>query len=198
MFDLYHPGFSVLHRAPAGIKVLAMAVLGTAIFMVNHVEILIAALMCALALYPLSQLPLSAAWRQIRPALWIFAAIFVAQAVLATWQLGAFVVLRFVVLILLAGLLTLTTRASDMIEGIERGLPFLRPFGVNPSKVSLAISLTLRFIPVLAQITRDVREAQRVRGLEGNIVALAIPLVVRTLRISDDIADAIEARGYNP
>ena len=64
--------------------------------------------------------------------------------------------------------------------------------------MSLAISLTLRFIPVLAQITRDVREAQRVRGLEGNIVALAIPLVVRTLRISDDIADAIEARGYNP
>lgn len=198
MFDLYNPGSSVLHRAPAGIKVLAMATLGTAIFMVSQVEILIATLMCALALYPLSQLPLSAAWRQIRPALWIFAAIFVAQAVLATWQLGAFVVLRFVVLILLAGLLTLTTRASDMIEGIERGLPFLRPLGVNPSKVSLAISLTLRFIPVLAQITRDVREAQRVRGLEGNIVALAIPLVVRTLRISDDIADAIEARGYNP
>ena len=56
----------------------------------------------------------------------------------------------------------------------------------------------LRFIPVLAQITREVREAQRVRGLENSVTALAIPLFVRTLRMSDDIADAIEARGYRP
>ena len=78
------------------------------------------------------------------------------------------------------------------------GLPVLRPLGVNPAKVSLALSLALRFIPVLAQITREVREAQRVRGLENSVIALAIPLFVRTLRMSDDIADAIEARGYRP
>ena len=83
-----------------------------------------------------------------------------------------------------------------LIDGIERGLPFLRPLGVNPAKVSLALSLALRFIPVLAQITQEVREAQRVRGLENSVIALAIPLFVRPLRMSDDIADAIEARGY--
>lgn len=198
MFDLYRPGRSVLHRAPAGGKVLALAVLGTAIFLVDDVRIIFAALAVVLITYPLCRLPWSSAWAQIRPTIWILLAIFIAQALLNTWQLGVFVVARFAVLLLLAGLLVLTTRASDMIDGIERGLPFLRPIGVNPAKVSLALSLALRFIPVLAQITKDVREAQRVRGLETSIVALAIPLIVRTLRMSEDIADAIEARGYNP
>ncbi|WP_370231556.1 energy-coupling factor transporter transmembrane protein EcfT [Cognatishimia sp.] len=198
MFDLYRPGTSFLHSAPAGGKVLALAVLGTLAFLVADIRIIFAGLAAALLLYSVCGLPLKSAWSQIRPTLWILLAIFIAQAIFNTWQLGVFVVARFAVLLLLAGLLTLTTRASDMIDGIERGLPFLRPIGVNPAKVSLALSLALRFIPVLAQITREVREAQRVRGLENSIVALAIPLFVRTLRMSEDIADAIEARGYRP
>jgi biotin transport system permease protein len=198
MFDLYRPGTSFLHRAPAGGKVLALAVLGTLAFLIDDIHIIFAGLAVTLTLYPVCGLPMRSAWSQIRPTLWILVAIFIAQVIFNSWQLGLFVVARFAVLLLLAGLLTLTTRASEMIDGIERGLPFLRPLGVNPAKVSLALSLALRFIPVLAQITQDVREAQRVRGLENSIVALAIPLFVRTLRMSDDIADAIEARGYAP
>ena len=60
--------------------------------------------------------------------------------------------------------------------------------------VSLALSLTLRFIPVLAQVVQDVQEAQRARGLERNLVALAAPVIVRTLKMADDVADAIDAR----
>lgn len=198
MFDLYRPGESLLHRAPAGGKVLALAVLGTAAFLVDDIAVIFGALALTLYGYRACGLPMKSAWSQIRPTLWILLAIFVAQAIFNTWQLGVFVVARFALLLLLAGLLVLTTRASDMIDGIERGLPFLRPIGVNPAKVSLALSLALRFIPVLAQITREVREAQRVRGLETSIIALAIPLIVRTLRMSEDIADAIEARGYAP
>ena len=198
MFDLYRPGTSLLHRAPAGGKVLALFVLGTLAFIVDDIRLIFAGLALTLLLYPVCGLTLKNAWAQIRPTLWILIAIVIAQAIFNTWQLGVFVVARFGLLLLLAGLLTLTTRASDMIDGIERGLPFLRPLGVNPAKVSLALSLALRFIPVLAQITREVREAQRVRGLENSVIALAIPLFVRTLRMSDDIADAIEARGYRP
>ena len=198
MFDLYRPGTSFLHRAPAGGKVLALAVLGTLTFLVDDVWVIFAGLAVAIALYPVCGLPLKSAWAQVRPTLWILLAIFIAQVIFNSWQLGVFVVARFALLLLLAGLLVLTTRASDMIDGIERGLPFLRPIGVNPAKVSLALSLALRFIPVIAQITHEVREAQRARGLENSIIALAIPLFVRTLRMSEDIADAIEARGYNP
>jgi hypothetical protein len=69
--------------------------------------------------------------------------------------------------------------------------------GVNPAKVSLALSLALRFIPLLYAQVHDIREAQRVRGLERNFTAIAVPLLVRTLRMANDLTDAIEARGFN-
>jgi biotin transport system permease protein len=108
------------------------------------------------------------------------------------------VVSRFGGLLMLAGLVTLTTRTSDMIEAMERGFAALRFTGINPRKVGLALSLALRFIPVLAAMTVEVREAQKVRGLDNSIIAIAIPLIVRMLRMSDQISEAIEARSYDP
>ncbi|MDJ0626895.1 MAG: energy-coupling factor transporter transmembrane protein EcfT [Rhodobacter sp.] len=198
MFDLFRPGHSFLHRLPAGTKVLLLAVSGTLVFLVDEIVIIVAFLAVVLTLYPLARLPLTSAWAQLRPALWILVAILVAQGLINGWFVGFFVVARFAALLLLAGLLTLTTRVSDMVEGMERGLWVLRYVGVNPGKVSLALSLALRFIPVLATITGEVREAQKVRGLDRSVIAVAIPVVVRTLRMSDEIADAIETRGYGP
>ncbi|MFQ1702239.1 energy-coupling factor transporter transmembrane component T family protein [Loktanella agnita] len=198
MFDLYRLGNSFLHRMPAGLKVLLLAVLGTLIFLVGELFIIIAFLLATLALYPLAGLPLISAWRQLRPALWILIAILIAQGLINGWLTGVFVVARFAGLLLLAGLLTLTTRVSDMVDGMERGFWVLKYVGINPAKVSLALSLALRFIPVLAKITSEVREAQKVRGLDRSIIAVAIPVVIRTLRMSDEIAEAIETRGYSP
>ncbi|SEO64813.1 biotin transport system permease protein [Salinihabitans flavidus] len=198
MLDLYTPGHSPLHRLAPGAKLLALMAGGTALFVLDSLAVVLAALLVILALYRLAGLPLRRAWDQIRPALWILLAILVAQGFLTGWAFGAFIVLRFAALLMLAGLVTLTTRASDMIEAITRGLSPLRPLGVNPAKVGLAFSLALRFIPVLITVTREVREAQKVRGLERSVLAVAIPVAVRVLRMADDISDAIEARGYRP
>ncbi|MCA0407305.1 MAG: energy-coupling factor transporter transmembrane protein EcfT, partial [Proteobacteria bacterium] len=105
---------------------------------------------------------------------------------------------RLVALLLLAGLITLTTRTQDMINTLERALRPLARFGVNPARGALALSLAVRFIPITAQIVADVREAQRVRGLENNILALTVPTIIRALRLTDEVADAIEARGFDP
>lgn len=196
MFELYRPGASFLHRMPAGSKVLLLAVAGTLIFLADALAVVLAFLAAAAVLYPAAGIPLRSAWAQIRPALWFLAAILLAQGLINGWEAGVFVVARFAGLLLLAGLLTLTTRVSDMVEGMERGLSVLKYAGINPAKASLAVSLALRFIPVLAAVTAEVREAQKARGLNRSVLAVAMPVVIRTLRMSDEIADAIEARGY--
>ena len=76
------------------------------------------------------------------------------------------IVLPLAMLVLLGMLVSFTTRASDMIETIERGLAPIALVGIDPAKVSLALSLALRFIPLLYEQVQDIREAQRVRGLE--------------------------------
>jgi len=196
MLDLYSPGTSPLHRLPPAPKMLAMMLGATLLFLTQSLPLTLAATLFILALYPIAQLTLKQAFAQIRPLLIIFVLFFAVQWYFSGLELAAYVVLRLAALILLASLVTLTTRSSDMIDTMTRGLRHLKPLGVNPEKVSLAISLALRFIPVLAQITREVREAQKTRGLERSVIAVAMPMAIRAIKMADDISDAIDSRGY--
>jgi biotin transport system permease protein len=189
---------SAVHKFPAGFKVLALVLGGTAIFLVQSLWIIIALLGVVAALYGVAKVPLRTMVGQVRPAIWIFVVIFLFQVVTTDIKFASLVVTRFIVLILLASLVTLTTPTSKLIEAIERSISWLKWVGGNPSKVSLALSLSLRFIPVVASITSEVREAQRARGLERSILAVAMPVIIRTLKMADDVSNAIDARGYNP
>ncbi len=196
MLDLYSPGHSPLHRMRPAFKMIGLMVGATLLFINQSLPVTAGATLAILALYPLAQLTLKQAFAQIRPLLWIFVLFFAVQWYFSGLTLAAYVVLRLAALILLASLVTLTTRSSDMIDTMTRALSILRPIGVNPAKVSLAISLALRFIPVLAQIMRDVREAQKARGLERSVIAVAMPMAIRAIKMADDISDAIDSRGY--
>ena len=151
-----------------------------------------------LILYQMAGLSLGQTLRAFRPFLAVLVVIFLAQLVLQTWQEALAVVARFATLLLLAHLVTLTTTISAMIDALTRGLRPIALIGISPAKISLALSLALRFLPVLSAMTNEVREAQKARGLERSILAMAVPLIVRTLKAAEDIADAIESRGYNP
>ena len=132
----------------------------------------------------------------IRPALWIFALIFSVQLYLAGAELAAFVVLRFTVMILAASLLTLTTPMSELIATIENAV---RSFASEQTAeaVSLAFSLSFRFIPQVRNTFEEVKEAQKARGLQSNWRALLTPTIVRTLKSADEIAQAINARNID-
>ncbi len=196
MFAPYRPGSGPFYRASAGVKLALLAGVGTGLFLIDNPAAMVGAALGALALFPLAGLPLADARAQLRPVALMVAILVVVQALVVDFASAILVGARLVVLLLCAGLVTLTTRTSAMIETLERALSPLRHFGVETGGVALAISLAVRFIPLIAQVVAEVREAQRLRGLEHNILALAIPALVRTLRMSYTIADAIEARGH--
>ncbi|MDN6258814.1 MAG: energy-coupling factor transporter transmembrane protein EcfT, partial [Corynebacterium sp.] len=97
-----------------------------------------------------------------------------------------------------AVVLTLTTRVSEMMATFERMLaPFAR-FGVPVDQVSLALTLTLRLIPLQVQAVNDVLDARRARGSRSaavSLTAFGVPVVVRTILRARSIADALRARG---
>lgn len=193
---LYVPRESPLHRLRPAPKLVAVLVAGVVVFWVRDWRVLLALLALTLSLYGLARLGWRASWVQLRPSLGVLLFLFVVQSLLADVESGAVTVLRFGVLLLLSSLVTLTTRVSDLLAALERAMQPLARVGVNPAKVSLAVSLTLRFIPVVVQTVGDVRDAQRARGSEKNMVALTVPVIVRTLKMADDVADAIEARSW--
>jgi biotin transport system permease protein len=194
---LYVHRTSALHAAPAGVKMLGLLGTATALLLFSSPPVLVTALAATLGLYALARLgPRELAFVPHLCA-WVLLPLFVLQGVLSGWDTATRAVLRLAVLVLLAMLVSLTTRASDQIEALQRALRPLARFGVSPARLGLLLSLTLRFIPLLATWVHEVREAQRVRGLEHHPIAVLIPLLVKTLRTADALAEAIDARCFD-
>nr|WP_314421171.1 energy-coupling factor transporter transmembrane protein EcfT [uncultured Erwinia sp.] len=194
----YVPGNSLIHRLPPGVKILSLALVGTLLFVFPLLAAVLSTLAVVAALYPLAGIGPKMMLLQLKPLLSVLGLLFAVQWWMVDWLSGVLVVARLSALLLLAALVTLTTRTTEMIDALESGLFWLRFLRINPAKVSLALSLALRFIPVLAAITAEVREAQKARGLDRSVIAVAIPVIVRTLKMADDIAAALEARAYDP
>lgn len=76
-----------------------------------------------------------------------------------------------------------------------------------PKSVVFTLTLTLRFIPVFVKEAKDLMDSLKVRGLGLGLRiilrrprvflrALIIPLMIRMMKIADDLASAMEARGF--
>lgn len=197
IIGLYRPGDSFAHRAPASVKLAALAIVSTALFFVTHPIALAAAALGALALYPLAAIPLRVAFDQVRPALWIIGAILAFQVLVGEARLGVEMALRFAAVILFAAWVSLTTKVSAMIAVVEAMMAPFGRFGIPVERVSLAIGLAIRFLPIIADVVREADEARHARGRDRSLRALAVPSLIRTLKAADQMAEAIDARSYD-
>lgn len=200
MLGLYLHRESVIHRLPAGVKLGGLLLVTVAVLALPGPWGAVAAGLIGTAVLVAAKLPTGRVLAELRAPVVMLTLLFGFQALLAGggWEETAVAVARFAALILLATLVTLTTRVMDMVDLFERLFGLLRPVGVNPAKMALMLALTIRFIPLLAEQVREVRMAQRARGVERNIAALFVPLLVKILTMADDLTAALEARGYDP
>ena len=198
MFSLYVPGRSPVHRLPAGAKLLALTAGSSMLFVVSGIPVHAAELIAVLALFQVAGLPWREVFDQMRPAFVFLVPIFLFHAWATDWMLGLETVLRILVLILLAVIVTLTTKLTDMIEVLERIMRPLRLVGINPAKVGMMLSMVIRLVPLMMREAGEVLEAQRARGLDRNAIALLVPLLIKALKMADDLSDAMDARGYDP
>ncbi|AOB27927.1 MULTISPECIES: energy-coupling factor transporter transmembrane component T family protein [Bordetella] len=193
---LYVAGASFLHRLPAGLKLAALALAGVGLFMVSDWRALAAVLAGAALLVWRSGVGAAAWWRQTRGLALIVLAVGLFTGLMQGWPHAAVVVLRVAALIGLAMAVTLTTPVPALIDVCERALRPAERLGLlNAAQVALALALALRFIPEIWRNYQEIREAQAARGLGAHPLALLVPLVVRTLKRAEEVAQAIDARG---
>ncbi|AWU96430.1 energy-coupling factor transporter transmembrane component T family protein [Azospirillum ramasamyi] len=200
MLGLYLHRESAIHRLPAGAKLGGLLLVTILVLALPGAWGALAAGAVGAAVLVAAKLPVRRVLKELRAPVVMLTLLFGFQALLAGggWEETAVAVARFAALILLATLVTLTTRVMDMVELFERLFGLLRPVGVNPAKMALMLALAIRFIPLLGEQVREVRMAQRARGVERNIAALFVPLLVKILTMADDLTAALEARGYDP
>lgn len=188
-----------LQRLPAGGKVAGLTVIGTALFFIQSIFILLAISSASTAIL----ICIENGVRALRSALlWpvVLAGAVMAAHVLLTpetgMQTGGVVALRLFALLVLARLVMATTRVSDMAEAVTRALTPLEPLGVNPRRVATLFAICIRFIPVLGRLVRQTRDAHLVRGGGRAGLRVVLPAMVRTIRFALMTGDALEARGW--
>lgn len=195
MISLYRPGRSVLHRAPAGVKLLGLALLALAMSLVpGSLGVSAVWLGTVVAAFGLGGFGPVSLVRQLWAARWIVVLMVVTQLVFLSPEAAVVNTTRVIAVVLLAGLLTMTTRTDDLLAAAQRALRPLRRFGVDPWRVAFLLSLTIALVPVIGDFARRVREAQQARGVRLGVRGL-VPLLVMSLKHADDVSDALTARG---
>ena len=194
-FAVYVPRDSVVHRLPAGTKLLLLVPAAIGVLALSQPWQVVVALAVIALLYAAARIPWRTTLEQVRPLLWFLLALGLFQLAVAGWQRAVVVVGAMLGLVLLATLVSLTTRTTAMVDVVVRWLRPLRPVGVDPERVGLLVALGIRSVAVIIELAREVRQAQLARGASSSPLAFIVPLVVRTLRHADRLADALVARG---
>ncbi len=119
---------------------------------------------------------------------------------------GIFISMRFMLLVFVTSLLTLTTTPITLTDGLESILNPLKRVNFPVHELALMMSISLRFIPTLMDETDKIMKAQMARGVEFTsgpikervkaIIPLLIPLFVSSFKRAEELATAMEARGY--
>ena len=109
---------------------------------------------------------------------------------------------RVIFAVLFGITLSLTTSPVEISTGFERILRRLGLGESRASKIGLAASLTLTFIPLISLQTERVIMAQKVRGVEfdkgslfkkvKNALTVVIPVIVTSLKKAQDTAAALQ------
>ncbi|WP_299479088.1 energy-coupling factor transporter transmembrane component T [uncultured Roseibium sp.] len=192
---MYLTGNSWLHRTPAGLKLLLVAVASLLLFQVTSPWVFLPCLTVVVGLYATLGREGLAQLKLLRGLTVFFGILLLLHWVSGTLLEGFAVILRLIVLVLAANLVSVTTRMDDMLEAV---MPLFKPlewFGYSARKPALGVALVLRFAPHMMQIFSRLREAYQSRSGSRNSWRLLPPLAIQCLRMSDNVADALRARG---
>jgi len=216
----YIPGHSCIHRLDPRVKILSLLVLSVLMLSVKAPEGISLTLLI-LGVYYLCGLSPRRLMLALKPVFPVLVLLFLmhlffseGKPILASLPAvtyeglyrGGLVVWQFTALVSAGAILTMTTSSSDLVSGIERLLRPLRFLRIPSHDIAIMISVALRFVPTMLEEVERMKEAQVARGADfasGGLVkrlrkmaSLVIPLILCTFRRADELALAMEGRGY--
>ena len=221
----YMPMDSVVHKMDPRSKIIIMLLLMISIFIPSGITgyICIGIFICFVLF--LSKLSIKYAFRSMKPMLFMMIFLLVINVLVIKtgipWiQWGWFsiysdaiyqtlyIVVRLLYMIIITTILTATTKPLDLTLGIEKLLKPLEKIKFPAHIIAMMISIALRFIPTLIEETQRIMNAQASRGVDLDngslkeklmaILLLIVPLFISAFDRADQLANAMEARGYNP
>lgn len=120
---------------------------------------------------------------------------------------GGFIFMRFLLIIMISTVLTLTTTPLAIADGVQTILKPLKKVKFPVDTLALMLSIALRFVPTLMDEMETIMNAQRARGVDfgsGSLkhrvkaaVPLLVPLFTGAINHAENLSTAMEARGFS-
>lgn len=219
----YVPGNSVIHKQDPRSKLLMIFLFVFIVFLANNFITYLCLGLFTVIIVLLTKLPFRFLLRGLKPVLWIILFTFILHILvtkegrvlldLGFFRLheeglkqGFFISLRFLYLIVMTTILTLTTTPIEITDGMESLLAPLKKLKFPVHELALMMSISLRFIPTLLEETDKILKAQMARGVDFTsgpikdrikaVVPLLVPLFISAFKRAEELATAMEARGY--
>jgi len=218
----YYPSDSVLHHLDPRTKLSGTLLFILSLFMFDSFYGYIVATVFLAGVIILSKVPFSFMVRGLKAIVFllVFTAVlnmlFTPGEVLWQWKAisitkqgirtAVFMIVRLIYLIIGSSVMTLTTTPSNLTDGLEKGLGFMKKMKVPVHEIAMMMSIALSFIPILIEELDKIMKAQQARGADfesGNIlkraksmIPILVPLFVSAFRRANDLAMAMEARCY--
>lgn len=223
IFGRYYPGDSFVHHLDPRLKLIVNIIFIILIFIIQHSwDYLILGAIVLVSVW-LSGISLRFFLRGLRPMLWLILftvglQLFFTSGQHVYWQWhfltisqeglvnAGYIAVRFLLIIFMSTLLTLTTQPLEIADGLASLLRPLAVFKFPVNDVALMLSIALRFVPKLMDETTKIMNAQRARGVDFNngsllrrakaLLPLLIPLMMSSIDIASDLTSAMISRGY--
>jgi energy-coupling factor transport system permease protein len=219
----YYPGTSIIHRLDPRVKLMGTLVFIVSLFAFSSFNSYLLATVALIAVIFLSEIPVKFIFKGIR-AILILMLVTAAFNLFLTpgtviFRLGflkitqegarmtALMAVRLTYLVTGSSIMTLTTTPNSLTDGMETGLGFLKIIHLPVHEIAMMMSIALRFIPILMDETDKIMRAQEARGADFSsggiikrakaLVPLLVPLFISAFRRANDLALAMEARGYH-
>ncbi|MBT2259564.1 energy-coupling factor transporter transmembrane component T family protein [Priestia megaterium] len=219
----YVPGHSVVHRMDPRAKLLLVFAYVLIVFLANNPIGYAFLGVYTLMIVAMSKVPVSFILRGLKPVMFIIIITFLLHIfmtkegpLLFEWGWlsvykggliqGVLISLRFLFLILITTMLTLTTTPIEVTDGMESLLNPFKKLKLPVHELALMMSISLRFIPTLMEETDKIIKAQTARGVDFSsgpvtdrlkaVVPLLVPLFIGSFKRAEELAIAMEARGY--
>ena len=196
MLTLTAPQKTIFHKISAGRKLLALCVLSTALFQIESLTVLAFLTFAVIALYLSQGLSFAKFGARMLLPLWPFVLIIVLyHGITHDIAAGGEIILRMLIAVALANLVTMTTPLNDMIDVLMRLLRPLNWIGISTKAVALTIALFIRFIPTLIERGITMHAALRARSTGKSGWRIVVPLTLSVLNDAEHVANALRARG---
>lgn len=197
----YVPGASLIHRTPLALKAALLFAVAVLCLASPLISVMVGAVTttATLVLVVVAHFVASLSWQRMWRAVRMMLIFLVLIAAYQWWQHGPLaawqVIAAIVATVLASNVLTATTPVDELLDGLAALVKPLQRFGADPERFSLTVALMLRSIPFVIGAFSDVRDAARARGLERNLLARSLPVVIATVGYARATGEALAARG---